>query len=98
MKLPIFILDLDYSQLHIKVHVSQIKKFLPLDKKIILAERNTLKSNLNKNMLSKLENSPARRSSIGRMYDAITGGGSYKNGENNRNSIGKDNTSINQNN
>jgi hypothetical protein len=33
MKLPIFMLDLDYSQLRIKANVSQIKKYLPLDKK-----------------------------------------------------------------
>lgn len=33
MRLPLFMLDLDYSQLHIKVHVSQIKKYLPLEKK-----------------------------------------------------------------
>lgn len=33
LKLPIFMLDLDYSQLHIKVNVSQIKKYLPSEKK-----------------------------------------------------------------
>lgn len=33
MRLPIFMLDLDYSQLRIKVHASQIKKYLPVDKK-----------------------------------------------------------------
>lgn len=33
LKLPIFIIDLDFLEQHIKVHVSQIKKFLPLDKK-----------------------------------------------------------------
>lgn len=31
MKLPLFMMDLDFSQLHIKVHVSQVKKFLPFD-------------------------------------------------------------------
>ena len=29
MKLPIFLLDLDFSSVHTKVHVSQIRKFLP---------------------------------------------------------------------
>mmetsp|Transcript_1168 Transcript_1168/g.1183 ORF Transcript_1168/g.1183 Transcript_1168/m.1183 type:complete len:86 (-) Transcript_1168:816-1073(-) len=40
MKLPIFILDLDYSPLHIKVHVSMIKKFLPLDNKTVYISSN----------------------------------------------------------
>ena len=33
MKLPLFMLYLDYSQLHVKKEVSWIKKYLPLDKK-----------------------------------------------------------------
>ena len=32
LKLPVFMLDLDYSPYHQKVHCSQIKKFLPLEK------------------------------------------------------------------
>ena len=32
-KLPVFMLDLDYSPLHIKVNVSQIKKHLPQETK-----------------------------------------------------------------
>ena len=33
LRLPLFMLDLDYSPFHQKVHCSQIKKFLPEDKK-----------------------------------------------------------------
>ncbi len=34
MKLPVFMLDLDYSPVQVKAQVSQIKKFLPsMDKK-----------------------------------------------------------------
>ena len=33
MKLPIFMLDLDYSKLKVNANVSQIKKHLPSDKK-----------------------------------------------------------------
>jgi hypothetical protein len=33
LKLPVFMLDLDYSPLHIKVNVSQIKKHLPQETK-----------------------------------------------------------------
>jgi hypothetical protein len=33
MKLPIFMLDLDYSKLKVNASVSQIKKYLPSDKK-----------------------------------------------------------------
>ena len=32
LKLPIFMLDLDYTPYHQKVHCSQIKKFLPIEK------------------------------------------------------------------
>lgn len=90
MKLPIFILDLDYSQLHVKVHVSQIKKFLPIEKKNMLIH----KPRLDQEKLKRLsENSPARRSSITRLASnvmgVITGSNSNKNGENNRASIGR---------
>ena len=33
MKLPIFMMDLDYSKLKVNANVSQIKKYLPTDKK-----------------------------------------------------------------
>ena len=34
LKLPVFMLDLDYSPHHQRVHCSQIKKFLPIEKKM----------------------------------------------------------------
>ena len=77
-----FFLDLDYSELHIKVHVSQIKKFLPLENKYKTnGYGSTSKTRLDQDKLSKLnEQSPARRTSITRVassvVDAIRGSAS----------------------
>jgi len=72
MRLPLFFLDLDYSELHIKVHVSQIKKFLPLDKKYGLNMGSGSKNRLDQEKLKKLnEESPARRNSITRVANSV---------------------------
>ena len=69
--------------------MSQIKKFLPLDKKVPLSGLSTgPKPKLDSANLNKLniEKSPARKNSITRVasnfYDAIKGNGSGKNIQN----------------
>lgn len=74
LKLPLFFIDLDFSEQHIKVHVSQIKKFLPLDKKSHLSTYgSSTKIKLDQEKLSKLnkEQSPARKSSLGRIASSV---------------------------
>lgn len=72
LKLPLFMLDLDFSPYHQRVHCSQIKKFLPIEKNIssIFGRKNSSSrqqnllppsmkldsSNLKK--LNEIENSP----------------------------------------
>ena len=72
IKLPVFFLDLDYSDHHMKVHVSQIRKFLPLEKKNPLNQFRPKQAQLNQDALKKLnEESPARKSSIHRVASSV---------------------------
>lgn len=82
MKLPIFMLDLDYSQLRIKSQVSMIKRYLPLEKS---RGGNIIGLSMIPKQPStsgKAEASPARKSSIGRltsgMLDALMGNSNAK--------------------
>jgi hypothetical protein len=70
MKLPIFMLDLDYSQLRIKSHVSMIKRFLPLEKSS--KSKNIIGlSMIPKQPSAKGEQSPARKTSLSRLTSNI---------------------------
>lgn len=68
MKLPIFMLDLDYSRLKVNADISQIKKYLPSDKKsstgtnILNLGQIAARPNLLPPSQQKVENSPARKS------------------------------------
>ena len=77
MRLPLFMLDLDYSHQRISAHVTTIKRYLPLEK---ASGKGSLISGLippKQPSSSKVEQSPARKSSIGRltsqMIDAVLG-------------------------
>jgi hypothetical protein len=77
-------LDLDYSQQRIKSHVSMINRFLPLDKHASGRGNIIGLAMIPKQPTSgKGEQSPARKSSIGRltssMIDAVLGNSSAKN-------------------
>ena len=74
MKLPCFLLDLDYSKKHVKVQVSWILKYLPASASTSKqVTRSSFGSGgLSKDVLKKLDSSvkeasPARNSSIQRM-------------------------------
>ena len=70
MRVPLFMLDLDYSPLHVKVHVSQIKKYLPADKK--LTSMASMNMRLDQDKLKRLESgSPIRKSSLGRVASSV---------------------------
>ena len=80
LKLPIFMLDLDYTPLHVKQHCSQIKKFLPADKtKLFGGARKSsatrLPPKLDSSALKKLneiDQSPNRMLSMSKPYEDAT--------------------------
>lgn len=78
LKLPIFMLDLDYTPYHQKVHCSQIKKFLPENKSKIFGMQSRKSSatrqlppKLDSSALKKLEveQSPNRMLSFSKPYE-----------------------------
>lgn len=86
MKLPVFILDQDYSAKHARVQVSWIKKYLPSKVLSTTASSNKQvsrssfgsKTRLDKDGLKKLDSqhqqSPVRNSSLTRVVSGITAG------------------------
>jgi hypothetical protein len=60
LKLPIFMLDLDYSPYHQKVHCSQIKKFLPVDKSKMFGLQ-TRKNSASRQLPPKLDSSALKK-------------------------------------
>ena len=83
MKLPIFMLDLDYSKLKVNANVSQIKKYLPSEKKsggvgasgiLNLGQISSNRPAMLPPSLGsqqKVENSPARKSSLNRLKESV---------------------------
>ena len=80
MKLPIFMLDLDYSKLKVNASVSQIKKYLPSDKKSSTGSGILNLGQLTSNrpamippsvQQNRVENSPARKSSLNRLKESM---------------------------
>ena len=80
MKLPIFMLDLDYSKLKVNASVSQIKKYLPSDKKSSTGTGILNLGQLTSNRPALLppsvqqnrgESSPARKSSLNRLKESM---------------------------
>ena len=62
LKLPVFMLDLDYSPHHQRAHCSQIKRFLPIEKNITnLFGRKNSKTNLIPPTAMKLDSSALKK-------------------------------------
>jgi hypothetical protein len=83
MKLPVFMLDLDYSPVQVKAQVTQIKKYLPNDKKLTSIMGLSQIPPKQPSSINKVENSPARKSSISRLtasvLDKVLGNSTAKN-------------------
>lgn len=63
LRLPLFMLDLDYSHQHIEFQITSINKYLPSEKKLV-----SLGGGIPK---TRVEQSPARKSSVGRLTSSV---------------------------